>query len=348
MKYKLVATGLLAVMLAGCSAGNLDVNEKEAKENGGAYKQEVVVDKQKSSENPSDNKISENSPKDEKTSTQTESLKILSTHKMEVESDNFKEDIDFLEEKVHNLGGYVNSNKTTSESSGKRKEFKESEISLKIPKENISSILKEIENRLNVVAETKVAVDVTDDYYDLESTLKSLTDREERLLELYNSSDDINEIMKIDEKLYEVSQEKESISREKMRINDKISFAKIDLIIKEVAKIETSEKENLTSGEKISKAFKSTIKMAFAVLTFLIVWIIKLSPLGLLAAAIIFGYKKIKGKYDERIVESPGNNEDESTEEISAESEEQKQIEENLEEDLIKKISEEEKNAEEK
>lgn len=298
------------ILLAGCTVPPPELDVEDTIENGGAYKQEVsssvkeIKDKVKVSEESED--ANEETKQDE-SSEKDDTLKILSTHKFKAESVNFNEDLNSIIDFTHEMGGYVSSNRIHNENA-EGKQFMKSEITLRVPKDRANELIDKIDETVVIVAETLTSVDVTDKYYDIESRIKNLESREERLRELYNSSNNVEEIIKIDDKLFEVTEEKEKMIQEQMKMEDKIAFSRIDLELYEVSKFSIKEKEEMTAGQQIVNSFASVTSMIKKGLITLAVVIINVLPFALLIIGAYIGYRKILNKYEKNKIKNHESN----------------------------------------
>lgn len=292
---------IFLMVLTGCTVTPPDSDIEDTIENGGAYKQEVSSSVKKIKDEakaPKESESSNEETKQDESYEKDDTLKILSTHKFKAESVSFNEDLNSIINFTHEVGGYVSSNTIHNEKAEGRHLMK-SEITLRIPKDKVNELIDKIDETVVIVAETLTSVDVTDKYYDIESRIKNLESREERLRELYNNSNNVEEIIKIDDKLFEVTEEKEKMIQEQMKMKDKIAFSRIDLELNEVSKFSIKEKEELTAGQQIAGSFasvSSTIKNGFITLAIVI---INVFPFALLIIGVYIGYRKILSKYEE-------------------------------------------------
>ena len=298
---KLLMLTIFLMVLTGCTVTPPDSDIEDTIENGGAYKQEVSSSVKKikdEAKSPKESESSNEETKQDESYEKDDTMKILSTHKFKAESVSFNEDLNSIINFTHEVGGYVGSNIIHNEKAEGRHLMK-SEITLRIPKDKVNELIDKIDETVVIVAETLTSVDVTDKYYDIESRIKNLESREERLRELYNNSNNVEEIIKIDDKLFEVTEEKEKMIQEQMKMKDKIAFSRIDLELNEVSKFSIKEKEELTAGQQIASSFasvSSTIKNGFITLAIVIINVL---PFALLIIGVYIGYRKILSKYEE-------------------------------------------------
>lgn len=302
---------MLLILLAGCTITPPESDVEDTIENGGAYKQEVSSSVKKiedEAEVSEENESANEETKQYESSEKDDTLKILSTHKFKAESVNFNEDLNSIIDFTHEMGGYVSSNRIHNENAEGRQLMK-SEITLRVPKDKVNELIDKINETVVIVAETLTSVDVTDKYYDIESRIKNLESREERLRELYNNSNNVEEIIKIDDKLFEVTEEKEKMIQEQMKMKDKIAFSRIDLELDEVSKFSIRGKEELTAGQQIANSFASVSSMVKKGFVVLVTVIINVLPFALLIIGVYIGYRKIlKNKDRNKVKNHEGNN----------------------------------------
>lgn len=285
---KAVIGSALVLLLAGCSVAPSDPDVTDTIENGGSYKIEVKTDIKDKKENGTETKKEE---------MKQENPKILSTYKIESETLHFDKDLKSIVDEVHKSGGYISSNEITT---SKSNYLKESNLSIKVPKENLDGVIKTIDDKLAITYELLSSVDVAETYYDNESKLKNIELREKRLRELYKKAENISETVKIDEKLNEVAIQKEELKRNQVKIDNRLSFFRIDLTIKEVKKISTAKSEDISSSEKISNAFSNIGGIAKSILVGVVIFLVFALPLVLLGGIGYVVQKRVSLKLKER------------------------------------------------
>ena len=299
MKKRTASLLLATLILTGCTADNSDVQMKKAIEEGGAYTPSTEENKVVSE---NDNEIiKDNAKVEDKAESNVEielfpeyqdkidSSKILSKHKMEIETTDMKETVDSIERKTHRINGYVSSNKTEK---GKTT----SEISIKFPANKSAEMKEFLKDNFEIVSEETEAIDVSSNFYDLDSRIKGLEERESRLKETYDISTNVEEVLLIDEKMFEVIIEKEELLRQKLKIENRENFSKIDIKLKEVKKIDSQEEPSVVAQE-----FKNSINVIKDFLSKALILFIKIIPaiffsLGMGAILTLILYIKYKLK----------------------------------------------------
>lgn len=289
-KLVMIATSMLVLFLVGCNVETQEADIEETIEKGGAYSEEVTLSKESSDSNSTVEIPAEKSNSEEK-------MKILSTNNIIAETLSVDEDLAFVVAKVHEYDGYI-SFKDVKEQEAANKDLMEAKVTLRVPKERLNEITKDIKDQLSITSELVNSVDVTDEYYDIETRIENLEERESRLRELYDSSDNIKEIIEIDDKLFEVTQEKEETIQKRVKMSDRISFSRVDIEIKEVNKLSIIKDENLTTKEKIAESLSATGEIIKSSVIWIVLGLIKIVPVIVLAVIGFKLFKILKRKYD--------------------------------------------------
>lgn len=100
-------------------------------------------------------------------------------------------------------------------------------IVLRIPVEESSDLITEIESYGNVLNRQVSGRDVTDEYVDNESRLRNLNTHEERLLTLYDKATSIEDMLKIEKELSRIREQIEAIQGRQMYLNEVTSTMKL-------------------------------------------------------------------------------------------------------------------------
>lgn len=286
MKLKLTGIVLASLLfLTGCSSGYLEPNSEEIINNGGAYAEEVSTT----------NLVSQKNSSEPIKKFESESSMILSQYKVYLESKDLKEDVLNITEKAHYFGGFINANK---DSDPKNKSKNESIISLKIPKEKSKEFLFYLNNTYYVTSKEVSSADIKNEIEEINMKIKSIKEREERLNNVYNNTQNVEDVFSLDKKLSDLSSKRQSLEKQKSDILEKLDYFKIDIEIKEVKRFSSGEDEGETS-----KAFKYSLKMIGEAFSFIFMIFVKLLPaifFSALTIGLLFGLKLFKKWYKKR------------------------------------------------
>lgn len=221
---------------------------------------------------------------------QAKERKLIKTVYLEVETREFDNLMSVVENQVTQLGGYIESMDTFNGSSYYGyQEVRNSNLTARIPKDNLDSFLNTVSGVSNVISRSDTVEDVTLTYVDLESHKEALQTEQERLLALLQQAESIEDIITIEQRMSEVRYQLQSMESQLRTYDNQVDYSTVHLGIQEV-EVFTPLKEK-TVWERISGGFVESIRdigehivefaIAFVIhIPYLIVW-------GMLVAAIV-------------------------------------------------------------
>lgn len=178
--------------------------------------------------------------------------KLIKTVNMHIETEHFKELTESLYTKVSTLGGYVENYRTEGEEG-----YRSSYMVVRIPQNQIDTFLETVEGQSNITYKQESVEDITLDYVDLESHKKMYQKEQERLLELLEQAETIEEIIRLEERLTEVQYQLESMESKLRLYDNKISYSTVCLNISEVERYTPQEQKN--TWEQIKTGFSENV-----------------------------------------------------------------------------------------
>jgi hypothetical protein len=208
----------------------------------------------------------------------------------------FEKTVQILEEKVEKYGGYIAESNVNKEG----KEQMSGSIKVRIPQKHFQAFLHEAEGQAAEVIQRNIkGQDVTEEYVDLSSRLKSKRVVEERLTTFMKGAAKTEDLLKISADLAAVQEEIETIEGKMKFLENQTSLSTINITLYENKVIvPTIEKDNLNTWEKTKKQFMKSTNVLLATLSGLVVFFIGNLPIIIILSVIgilIFLYiKKIK------------------------------------------------------
>lgn len=182
---------------------------------------------------------------------QTGKRKLIRNVNMDVETLSFDETLFNLESKTKALDGYIEKMETYNGSKYSNKEVtRNSVLIVRIPQENMDSFLNEVNVQSNVVRRSESMKDVTLDYVDLESRKKSLMVEQDRVFALLEKSEEMSEIIYLENRLTELRYEIESMEAQLRSYDNKVDYGTVYLNISEVKELTLPEPEPSEKEEK--------------------------------------------------------------------------------------------------
>ncbi len=234
--------------------------------------------------------------------------KLIRTVDMSVESTSYDSALEAIKSQVSASGGYVEYIYSYNGSSySSYKATRSSDLTLRIPAENLDTFLGAVSDICNVISSNESVTDVTLTYVDLESRIKILETEQERLLELLEEAESVEDIITIEERLSEVQYELESKESTKRTYDNHINYSTVTLYLKEVQ--ELTPTVELTVWERISQGFMDSVEGLALDVSETAIWIIIHLPYlvawGIVLAVVILivrrHHRKHGGKGGKRV-----------------------------------------------
>ncbi|MFD2443347.1 DUF4349 domain-containing protein [Bacillus sp. CGMCC 1.16607] len=203
-----------------------------------------------------------------------------------------------LEIKAKNLGGFVVQS-NVYRSDGKQMS---GTITLRIPGEHFGQFLQDAEGMAEEVIERNVnGEDVTEEYVDLESRLRSKRVVEERLLDFMKKAQKTEDLLRISNDLGVVQEEIEKVLGRMKYLENQTSYSTITInLYEENVIIPKIEKGELDTWEKTKKQFVTSTNFLLSAFSGLFVFIIGNLPVLLFITAILFILYFIMKRYMKR------------------------------------------------
>lgn len=202
--------------------------------------------------------------------------KLIRTVHLYAETDQYDQLLPGLNQKLTELGGYIQSRE--SRTTGRRN----CAMVLRIPANKLDLFVEHVNANANVINSSETADDVTLEYVDTSAKITALETEQARLLELLAAAEDLESILKIEERLSDVTYELERYASRLRTLDNQVDYATIHLSIQEVTVYTPVEEP--TVWYRISTGFAGTIEDLGDNITDAFVWIIVESPNILLFA----------------------------------------------------------------
>ena len=264
---------LLGGILAGCGA------ETSYAENG------AVMDMEQMLEAPAEGLMGSTADSATGSSTtQYADQKLIKTVELRSETEDLDAMMTQLAEQIRTLGGYTEYQNVYNGSNYSSYRSRSAELTIRIPADKLDGFLTEVEGFSNVISKTESVDDVTLQYVDTESRLEALQTEHDRLVELMEKADNLTDLLTIEERLTEVRYQLESVASQLRVMENRVSYATIELYIDEVEVL--TEVEEPTVWERISTGFMKNLRNLGDNLVNLFVWIVTYSPQLLILAAL--------------------------------------------------------------
>ena len=284
MTKVLLAVLLCAALLAGCGAAALPSEHAAA---GDAVMQENGwgVEAPQEPEQALDP-----DPLDRAMQPAPQPRKLIYNARLHLESKTFDQTRTQLLDAVTASGGYV---ERSSEEGNADTGSRWAEYTLRIPCQQYQSFLQAAQNTGSLVSKEESVQDVTRQYVDVQARLDSLWVQEQRLLELAQGAQSMEDLLTIEEHLSQVRYQIESYTADQRLLDDQVDHSTITVTLREVT-VYTPVAHSF--GSRMQDAFGSSwqrfVRGSQDFVIGLIYALPNLIVLAVVVAAVVLGVKK--------------------------------------------------------
>lgn len=239
----------------------------------------------------------QNSVGESDAASQQSDRKLIRTVNMTVETKEFDAVMGAIERRITELGGYIEDMDSYNGSAySSYRANRSSTLTVRIPSDQMNVFLSEVSEISNVTRRSENVRDVTLDYVDLASHKKTLQTEHERLLELLEQAENIEDIITIEQRLSNVQYQIESMESQLRTYDNKVDYGTVYLEVDEVQELTPVEEETL--WERISGGFIGDLKRIGDGALEILVWLlIHIPTLALWALIIVLFVLWVKWVY---------------------------------------------------
>ena len=232
------------------------------------------------------------------------SRKLIKTVNIDAETNDLTAFVSKINARVDALGGYVESSNIYN-GSDYDYDRKNASFTIRIPSKNLSEFVNNVTGYSNVISKNEDVTDITLSYVDLEAKRDSLKTQNDRLLELMENAETVEDIMSIEERLSEIRYELDSAERQIRSYDNQVDYSTVYLSVSEVKQYtpvaEQTRLERMTQGfldsiENVGEGLLDFGVNFVIAIPYLIVWAIVITIIVLIIRGIVKGSKKRKEK----------------------------------------------------
>jgi len=220
--------------------------------------------------------------------------KIIKSAYMALDTIEFERTTDSIVGKAVAMGGYIES----SSVQGTRLVDKglpsrrSASFHIRIPKEQFEAFMSAVGELGVVTTEQLTGQDITSQYFDTETRVRTLKVQEERLLALLARAEKLADILEIERELSRIRFEIENLTGTLKGWDHLVEFSRISVDVYEVEELQVIEPKPETWFDRISKAFSDSLKNLVMLVENLTVFLVAALPHLLILAAIGYGVWK--------------------------------------------------------
>ena len=236
-----------------------------------------------------------------------EDRKLIRTISMDAETEELETLLTALEEKIAELGGYVENREVYNGSAYATRRYRHADLTIRIPADKVDGFVEHVSGVSNVVSSREDIDDVTLTYVDTESRVKALETERDRLLELMEQAQTMSDLLEIEGRLTEVRYELESVASRLKTLDNQINYATVYLNISEVQ--EYTPVAEKTTWQRITEGFVDSLEGIWDGAVEAFIWVLANSPYLVVFGAAGFGLSVLLRKRKKRVTKAPRKDE---------------------------------------
>ena len=223
--------------------------------------------------------------------------KLIRTFDVNIETKEFDQVLSGIQAKVQELGGYIEHSSLDGGSKYYNHYNRYSNMTVRIPSDKLDGFIENVKESANVTYISESTEDITLKYVDTESRKIALEIERDRLLELLEKAETVEDIITIEGRLSEVRYQLESYASQLRTFDNQVDYSTVHINISEVER--ETKVEPKTFWEEVKEEFGDTLYDLGRGLRNFTIWFLGSSPvivLWVVIIAVIVLILKVLGK----------------------------------------------------
>lgn len=231
--------------------------------------------------------------------------KIIYSGEIHASTKSFDEDYQSILKQLKVLGGYIeNSYINGTKPEDWKDEGRTAHMTLRIPSKHFDKFVGMLRGIGTTISSSVSGRDISLEYFDTETRLKTLRIREERLQELLKEAKGLEDIIELERELAEVAYQIQSNEVQLRNFDSLIDFSTINVSLSEVHEVAEVTPPKESMGDRISSGFFGVLNGLAVFGRELLIFVISASPvlilLGGITVLVIVLVKRSNKKQAER------------------------------------------------
>lgn len=218
--------------------------------------------------------------------------KIIYSADATVETTDFDSAVSGIAAMVESFGGWVESSSVNGsnyyDQSRGRASTRSAYYALRIPSERFNELMNALPTLGNVPYSYTYTENVSARYYDTEARLTAYTAQEQRLIEMLEIADTVEDVIAIEEKLTDLRYQIESLQSSLTNWDRQVSYSSIGLTIQEVEEYTPQTVVQPSYGEKLIAAVQNGLENVADFFSSVLLWFVEALPALVLIAVLLF------------------------------------------------------------
>lgn len=213
--------------------------------------------------------------------------KIIKNADLRLQVDNYETAVEEVKKQVASLGGYIAGESVNVKD---QQGTKRGNIQIRMPYQQFEAFLDSVEVLGKVQNRNIYTQDVTEEFVDLESRLKAMQTKEERLLAILQKAGQLADVLAVENELANTRAQLESLQGRLRFLNNRVDYSSINMSIDQVVVPTQTISAGGLEGVliKAKEAFIKAINNILLDMGKLVVWISSALPYLLVLTALVY------------------------------------------------------------
>lgn len=221
---------------------------------------------------------------------QNSGAKLIRRAELSIQTTQFDQAAEGLSALVNQCGGYFEQSSVYAGSYRDANAQRSGEYVVRIPAEKYADFLAATGDLGYVTQLTESSEDIGEQYYDTESRLKTQRTKQERLLELLEKAESMEDIISLENALSEVEYQIEQYTSTLNRYDALVGFSTFTIYLSEVSKVTEEVGETASLGTRMAAGFRSSLEGLVNGSQQMLIWVsYNFIALAILVAAVAVG-----------------------------------------------------------
>ena len=237
------------------------------------------------------------------------SEKIIYSANASIETIHFEESLSELSSMITQFNAFVETSYESGSDYASKyygyNSFRYASYTIRVPRENFSALTGALSVLGNVVSLSTNAMNVTEQYTDVESRLTVYRTEESRLLSMLEKCDNVADMITIESTLSNVRYEIESLTSRLKNLDNQVNYSSVTLTVNEVEELTPYVPVHRSYGQQIADGLKDTLRGVGNFFKNLLKFIVVSSPvlviLIIIAVVIIILYRRYSKREKARL-----------------------------------------------
>ena len=218
--------------------------------------------------------------------------KIIYSGDATIETTEFDKSIAALEELIAQNGGFIESSSVNGsnyyDSARGKVSRRSASYTLRVPSEKFALLMGSLSTIGNVPYTYTYTENVTAQYYDVQARLTALQKQEERLLEMMDLAETVEDIITIEDKLTDVRYRIDSLQSSLNNWDRRVAYSTLNISVQEVQVYTPETVTKLTYGQRLANAFTDALENTGEFFKDLLVFLVSALPTIVILAVLFF------------------------------------------------------------